>query len=79
MNARIIENARAKPLNVNTLAVLPYGIEVWNDQIQYLTDALSSNTLPALEASFKKKRDDLILARDWLQSKIDVERRGGES
>jgi hypothetical protein len=62
--------ARAKPLNANTLAALPEGVRVWNDQIEYLDSAIA--TTPSLKAHFTAKRDALIRARDWLQSKIDT-------
>lgn len=68
--------ARAKPLNARTLAALPAGVKVWDDQIAYLNDALTDTrgiySLPAkLRAQFTEQRDALLRAREWLQSKID--------
>lgn len=65
-----ITPARAKPLNANTLAALPVGITAWNDEIEYLDGAIA--TSPAhIIVRLTAKRDALIRARDWLQSKID--------
>lgn len=72
---------RAKPLNAKTLAAIPAGLKVWDDQIQYLTEALRDSAkvgglyqLPgALRARFESQRDDLIRARDWLASKLAAE------
>lgn len=66
-----IPPARAKPLNANTLAALPVGITAWNDEIEFLTSAIA--TCPArLIPKLTAKRDALIRARDWVQSKIDT-------
>lgn len=68
--------ARAKPLNANTLAALPYGIRVWNDQIEYLADILANEDFKNWPADrrerIQKQHADLIRARDWVQSKIDT-------
>lgn len=69
---------RAKPLNANTLTALPVGIEVWNEEIAYLDNALTrqDHAVAAdstLRAKFTLKRDTLIRCRDWLQSKLDSE------
>ena len=67
--------ARAKPLNANTLAALPYGVTVWNDQIEYLADIIANADFATRNAAFRdrirRQHADLIRARDWLQSKID--------
>lgn len=72
---------RAKPLNARTLAALPAGLKVWDDQIQYLNEALRDSSkvggvyqLPgSIRARFEAQRDDLIRARDWLASKLAAE------
>ena len=75
--------ARAKPLNAKTLAALPTGLQVWADQIEYLNEALGDNarrgyTLPArLREQFTTQRDELVRAREWLESVVAV--RGGEA
>ena len=72
---------RAKPLNARTLAALPVGIKVWDDQIEYLTEALRDASkaggcyqLPgSVRELFEAQRADLIRAREWLASKVAAE------
>ena len=72
---------RAKPLNARTLAAIPAGLKVWDDQIEYLTEALRDSAkvgglyqLPgSIRARFETQRTDLIRAREWLASKLAAE------
>lgn len=65
--------ARAKPLNALTRAALPYGVQIWDDQIAYLNDAITGSCRdnPALVKQFTEHRDQLVRSREWLQSKLD--------
>lgn len=75
-----IERAmRAKPLNARTLAALPVGLVVWDDQITYLRNALQEKAYPLppkLRASFSEQLEQLQRAREWLASKLAAENAG---
>lgn len=62
---------RAKPLNSLTRAALPRGIEAWDDEIDYLKNAISNTSNEGLLLSLKTKHDALVRSREWLQSKLD--------
>jgi hypothetical protein len=65
---------RAKPLNTNTLAALPVGVRIWDDQIAYLVDIIRNEDFKTRPATFRERvqhdHDALVRAREWLQSII---------
>ncbi len=75
--------ARAKPLNALTLAALPVAVAALEEEIRYLDDALEAINLRSDKtvngSPFAKKltakRDALVRSREWLQSKIDSEKK----
>jgi hypothetical protein len=65
-----VSEHRAKPLNAKTRESLKVALESIHDDAVYLNDALKQKLSPSLKERFETKRDHLVRAGTWIESKL---------